>query len=92
MLAEIPSRFSIQKSLSIGSASSSASSLTPLGVGHGARDGSAPEAWMGTAAIPSRRSREAPGLQPAMSALRQPCGPPGGHVTQDAGTHSEIPR
>ena len=90
MLAEIPSRFSIQKCLSIGSASSSASSSqTPLGVGHGALG---PQCLPGTAAIPSRQSREAPGLQPATSALRQPCGPPGSHVTPDAGADGEMPR
>lgn len=90
MLAEIPSRFSKQKSLSIGSSSSTASSFqTPLGAGHTARE---PQPLLGAAAIPSRRSRDVPGLQPATSALRQPCGPPGSHVTPDPVANGEIPR
>ena len=90
MLAEIPSRFSIQKSLSIGSSSSTASSSqTLLGAGHPARDS---QPLLGTAAIPSRRSRDVPGLQPVTSVLRQPCGSPGGHVIPDPVASVEIPR
>lgn len=88
MLAEIPSRFSVQRSLSIGSSTGS-SSQTLLGAGHTARE---PQPLLGPAAIPSRRSRDAPGLQPAASALRPPRGSPGSHVIPDPVGNGEIPR
>lgn len=90
MLAEIPSRFSIQKSLSIGSPSSNPSSSQTLGAGQSARD---PQPILGPASIPSRRSRDVPGLQLATSALRQPCESPGGsHVIPDPVANGEMPR
>ena len=85
MLADIPSRFSIQKSLSIGSPSSS-SAPSSLGIG------ADPQAFVGPAAIPSRRSRDVPGLQPGVTPLNHPQGPPASHVKADAASNGEMPR
>lgn len=91
MLAAIPSRFNIEKSLSLDSPPSSrafSSQRLPgaqLVPSHGA-------AVPGMSAIPSRRSRDVPGLQPDAVPPMTNFGPHGDHVTPYAASNGEMPR
>ena len=91
MLAAIPSRFNIEKSLSLDSPSSSRASSSRRFSGaqfvpsHVA-------AVPGMSAIPSRRSRDVPGLQPDTVPLMTNAGPHGDHVTPHAAGNGEMPR
>ena len=82
MLAAIPSRFSIDKPI----ISSSAAQPQPA-------NGNAAvlSTTSGTAAIPSKRSREAPGLQPEVVACVAQ-GSRGTHVAGDAVVNGDMPR
>lgn len=87
MLADIPSRFSIQKSLSIGSPTAGGSP-SPLGGVHSARGGFPGQSFPGTAAIPNGQDGDMLGMQSG-TAGNNPQGPPCSHVTAVAG---EMPR
>lgn len=97
MLAAIPSRFSIEKPLSSDSPSTTAVSSSSHGPARRnavSRDSTVhPQPVAGTAAaIPSRRSRDVPGLQPEIVALTNAPGPPGNHVTAQAAGNGDMPR
>ncbi|KAA6416653.1 MAG: hypothetical protein FRX49_13371 [Trebouxia sp. A1-2] len=106
MLAAIPSRFSIEKSLSLNSSSSSRATSRLMAGARPVPDVTAaipsmravpnscaasPQPAYGMAAIPSRRSRDVPGLQPEIVALTNALGAHGGHVTEAMGT-DDMPR
>ena len=106
MLAAIPSRFSIQKSLSLDSSSSSRASSRLMAGAHPVPNvvaavpsmravptssAASPQPVYGMSAIPSRRSRDVPGLQPEVVALTHTPGAHGGHVTEAMG-NGDMPR
>ncbi len=106
MLAAIPSRFSIEKSLSLDSSSSSRASSCLMAGAHPvpniaaavpsvravpSSSAASPQPAYGMAAIPSRRSRDVPGLQPEVVPLTNAPGALGGHVTEAMST-SNMPR
>ncbi len=106
MLAAIPSRFSIEKSLSLDSSSSSRASSRLMAGGRPVPNVAAaipsmravpsscavsPQPAYGMAAIPSRRSRDVPGLQPEVVALTNTPGAHEGHVTEAMG-NGDMPR
>ena len=94
MLAAIPSRFSMEKSLSLDSPSQNApsspqaySGATPIPSSIAAH----PQSVAGIAAIPSRRSRDVPGLQPDIVSLSAHA-PHGCNVTADVAKNGDMPR
>ncbi|DBB15645.1 TPA: hypothetical protein ACH3X3_003856 [Trebouxia sp. C0006] len=106
MLAAIPSRFSIEKSLSLDSSSSSKASSRLMAGAHPVPNiaaaipsmravpsscAASPQPAYGMAAIPSRRSRDVPGLQPEVVALTNTPGSHGAHVTEAMG-NGDMPR
>ena len=106
MLAAIPSRFSIEKSLSLDSSSSSKASSRLMAGAHPVPNiaaaipsmravpsscAASPQPAYGMAAIPSRRSRDVPGLQPEVVALTNTPGAHGAHVTEAMG-NGDMPR
>ncbi|DBA98608.1 TPA: hypothetical protein ACH3X1_014400 [Trebouxia sp. C0004] len=106
ILAAIPSRFSTEKSLSLDSSSSSSASSRLMAGAHPvpnvavaipsmravpSSSAASPQPVYGMAAIPSRRSRDVPGLQPEAFALINAPGAHGGHVTESMG-NGDMPR